>query len=62
MAMTVGRLKSEISTIPDDAEIYGYVGADGIHIQAEGHVDNDLNRCTILRVPAAAPTGGGPAE
>lgn len=61
MAMTIGRLKEEISTIPDDAEIYGYVGPDGILIQAERHGLVD-GKCVVLRVPAGAPTGGGPAE
>lgn len=60
--MNVGELKEQLSTIPDTAEVFGYVGADGILIQAEGPGTGELNRCAILRVRAAAPTGGGPAE
>lgn len=64
MTMTVGQLKEQISTIPDDAQVFGYVGEDGILIQAERVSGNpaDFDACAILRVPAAKPVGGGPAE
>lgn len=62
--LTVKQLADRLADLPTDAEVYIYVGPEGVMVQAEwAPLDiNAPSRHCILRSPMCVPEAGGPAE
>lgn len=61
--MFVHDLIQRLREVPPDAELFGYVGGNGITIKAErGSIPEGVPGIVVLTVPSAAPQAGGPVQ
>lgn len=65
--LTVGELMARLMDVPNSALIYGYMGPDGVKVQAEWTASAfegppSAAICTVVTFPGLVPSAGSRAE